>query len=503
MVVSLTTYENTKQKNDNKMKFTFSNLYEAINNTLQELKHVNADNSRISYSVKDSIRVLEAYQKELNSVVYESYIKHNTLSKVNNLSSDPIQNSIKALELQLKELNSIAITEEVENSINPLVKYKVARDLHNGLSVHSWIDPVKNLMSYIGHVFEKNKHFFIVSEAVQKISLQKDVLSEKLAIELTTALKESTGNFTEKFKQIAERNPWSFECKSILNEMKVEESKLIDSKQVKVVKTYSPIVENAKGVYFHLNGKDYVLANNKIEETLVKDQRYLNVLEGLKLFKQNGDTFSIFNNEKAFEFNASNGKITLGDMNLTNESVLNIKNSLLTTNFFGYRDTWKVDTVCRLIESLDILAEMDNFTSLQSQEFLALYLTLINIEESIYINRVNGSMKLNEMIRVSSATEAAKIIKEFINYDITPLMSNRLIKENNQNAIRESQINELNDIISFLENKRMDIKNAIASFGKTSELSEALAIVESELFEKERELSKFYTVEKKKVKRNI
>ena len=102
-------------------------------------------------------------------------------------------------------------------------------------------------------------------------------------------------------------------------------------------------------------------------------------------------------------------------------------------------------------------------------------------------------MKLNEMVKVESATDAVKITKEFINYDVTPILSKKLVKENNEFAIKQKNINELNDVISFLENKRKDIKNAIIAYGETTQLSEALSLVESEINKKEVELSKFYT----------
>jgi hypothetical protein len=489
----LATYEN-KQKNTNKMKFTFGNLYEAIKGTLEELNAVNSDNSRISYSVKDSIRILEAYLKELNAVIYESYLSKNSTKEESILNSSPAKDSIEMLENYLKQLKSIAITEEVENSINPVIKFKVARDLHNGLSVHSWIDPVKNLVTYIGELFQKNKYHFKISEAIQRVSTQNDILSEKLRNELTGLLNDSNTSLRENFEKLVKRNPWSRDCNNIINEMKTEESNLIDSKQIKIVKTFSPILENENGIHFHLHGKDYLLKNNKISETYVHESRFRNILEALKLFKQNDDVFSLFgNNEKVLEFNGSTGKIMFGTTDMTNESVYELKNALMVTNFFGYRDQYKVDVVCRLIESLDMLCQMDNFTSLQSQEFAALYLTLINIQESLYINKVNGSMKLNEMIKVESATDAVKITKEFINYDVTPILSKKLVKENNEFAIKQKNINELNDVILFLENKRKDIKNAIIAYGQTTQLSEALSLVESEINKKEVELSKFYT----------
>lgn len=466
LVSNSMTYEN-KQKNNNKMNFTFENLYEAIKATLEDLNRANSDNSRISYSIKDSIKILELSKKELDSIIYENHIK-----------------SLKNVE-QKNESNS---------TINPLIKYRVAKNLHNSLSVHSWIDPVKNLVSYIGELFTSEKYKFKISEAVQRISTQNDPLSEKLKKELTDVLNESNDILVKTFENISNKNPWSKDCKTILNEMKIDESKLIDSKQIKIVKTFSPIFENANGIHFHLHGKDYVLSKNTLTETFVHEPRFRHILETIKLFKQTGSIFTLFgNNEKILEFDGSTGKIMLGDTDMTNESITELKNALMVTKFFNFRDHWKVDAVCKLVESLDMFCEMDNFTSLQSQEYAALYLTLINIQESLYINKVNGSMKLNEMIKVNNATEAVKITKDFINYDVTPILSEKLIKENNEAAIKEKNISGLNNTISFLESKRKDIENAIVAYGSTPQLMGALQIIDSEIQKKEIRLAKYYT----------
>lgn len=468
------TSENTNQKNQDKMKFTLANLYEAINISLKELKQINSDNSRISFSTKDSIKILEAY------------LQHFPIR----FKNDSIQN----------------ISEDVENSVNPTLKFKIAKELHNGLSVHSWIDPVKNLRSYIQNVFESNKFLFKVSEAVERVSSQGGTLNEKLSKELSSILTESNGDIFGKFEAIAKRNPWSNDCKAIMNDLKIEESKLIDTKQGKITKIYSPVLETSNGMAFHLHGKDYILTEGEIKETVVSDSRYRNVLEGLKLFKQNEDTFVIFGNgEKVLEYNVTSGQLMLGNYDLTNVSEIELKEALMSTNFFGYRDQWKVDVVCRFFESVDMVCEMDNFTSIQSQEFLALFLTMISVEESIFINKINGSMKLNEMVKVNSATDAVKLVKEFINYDVTPILSERLVKENNQKAIRDRKIEELNSVISFLEEKKGEVSAAIKAIGESAELSEALNLIQSEINQKEKELANSYIFEeeKKKVKKNM
>ena len=106
----------------------------------------------------------------------------------------------------------------------------------------------------------------------------------------------------------------------------------------------------------------------------------------------------------------------------------------MALNFFGYRNQWKNDKVCKFFESIDLLAEMDNFTNITSNEYKNLSLTMINVNEGVYVNKVNSAMHVNEMVFVSSATETVKLVKEFINYDASPILSEKLISENNEVA---------------------------------------------------------------------
>ena len=106
-------------------------------------------------------------------------------------------------------------------------------------------------------------------------------------------------------------------------------------------------------------------------------------------------------------------------------------------------------------------------------------------------------MKLNEMIKINTATETVDIVKEFINFDISPILSEKLIAENNEKAIEESKRKDLTDSISFLEEKKSEVEAAIKKLGETEELTEALNLLAEELKGKEKELANSYISEKK------
>ena len=187
----------------------------------------------------------------------------------------------------------------------------------------------------------------------------------------------------------------------------------------------------------------------------------------------------------------------MGKIDLSNVSIIELKESLLATNFSGYRNQWQNDKICKFFESVDLVCELDQFTTVQSEEFLDVFLTMIGVQEGIYINKVNPGMGLNEMIKLDTATETVEVVKEFINFDISPVLTERLLAENNEKAIEESKRKDLTDSLSFLEEKKSEVEAAIKKLGDTEELSEALNLLEEELKGKEKELADSYISEKK------
>jgi len=216
------------------------------------------------------------------------------------------------------------------------------------------------------------------------------------------------------------------------------------------------------------------------------------------MFSRNGDILSLHgDNGKTLEYNITEGTLLMGKINLSNVSIIELKESLLATNFSGYRNQWQNDKICKFFESVDLVCELDDFTTIQNQEFTDVFLTMIGVQEGIYINKVNPGMRLNEMIKLNTATETVDIVKEFINFDISPILSERLLAENNEKAIKESKRKDLTDSLSFLEEKKLEVKAAIKVLGETEELSEALDLLDEELRGKEKELANSYISEKK------
>lgn len=453
---------NNKQKNHNEMKFTIAELHENVMKSIEALKVMNSDNSRVSYSAKNALDILEE--------------------------------SLKVFPMRFKNEETEVISEEIENSVNPMLKFNIAKSLHSKLASSDWLNPIKELRSYITGAYEDTKWSFRVTEAITRTQTQKGRMYEGLVNDLEGLLNESSDSIKSKFSAIAAKNPWSMDCKVILNEMKAEDNKATANGGGTISTVLSPVLESENGLTFHLHGKNYNFDGKTITEAEVKDPRFFDILEGLGMFKNMNNTLVTFGegNDRTLEYNLSEGTIKLGTNDLTNASIIELKESLMALNFFGYRNQWKIDKVCKFFESVDLLAEMDNFTNITSNEYKNLSLTMINVNEGVYVNKVNSAMHVNEMVFVSSATETVKLIKEFINYDASPILSEKLISENNEVAKVEKTRSDISDKITFLEEKKTKVKEAINKLGETEELTEAMNLLEEEISKFEKSLQETY-----------
>jgi hypothetical protein len=298
---------------------------------------------------------------------------------------------------------------------------------------------------------------------------------------------------------ISYSNPWSPEAKRLVAEMKESKKESTPQSDAKPYRVFTPVITEGESITFRLHGKDYKMSGDSIEETKVTDNRYNVIAMTLAEANHLGDSIVFFgDNGKTLDFNVSEGTIMLGNMDISNHSSVEIQEALIATKFYGFRDQWKINNLCTLFENIGMVTEMDNFLNLTSEQFLHVYLTMLSLpmKEGVYVNKVNHSMGLNEMKYFESAIDALNETKDFIGYDATTYLSEKLQKENHEKAIVEAKRSKINEEIDFLEEKRKEIQDAISRIGEDESLKEALELISTEIAKKEKELSGTYTTEK-------
>ena len=481
---TLIVMQETQQKNHKHMKFTLVDLYEKVVTTINSLNEMAGDTSRTSYSGKQAKELLEAALR----MFPEMTINADIIAKFTTDELNDIKEGNNAKEIWLKL---------IDEKVSPVLKYGIAKNIYKTSTVYDWIRPISELRTYINDIYANHQWSFKVNEAISAIGGRNNPLDTKLAGELTIMLKESEDVVKAGFARVAAANPWSAELRSILNEMKAEGMGANQSKAV-VQKIITPMISEGNKVLFHLHGKNWSFDGRNITEAHVTDSRFTQVLAALGMFRQMNESLVMFGeNGKTLDINLTEGTIKLGTLDLTGKTATVVKESLIANKVFSFREAWKADRIATLVENFDMVGELDTALGLSSTEFLNVYLTMLAVEEGVWVNKVNPAMKLNEMKFFTTATAALKETKEFIGYDATSYLAKSLIAEGHKTALVEQKRSIINDELSFLENKREQINSAISRIGRVDELATALSLVEGEITKKEKELQLTYLSEKK------
>jgi len=481
---NLCAMQETQQKNHKHMKFTLVDLYEKVVSAINSLNEMSADGSRTSYSGKQAKELLEAALR----MFPEMTINADIIAKFTTDELNDIKEGTNAREIWLKL---------IDEKVSPVLKYGIAKNIYKTSTVYDWIQPISELRTYIGEIYTNHKWSFKVNEAVSAIGNRNNPLDAKLAGELTSLLKESEDVVKAGFERVAATNPWSAELRTILNEMKAEGMGANQAKAV-VQKIITPMITEGNRVVFHLHGKNWSFDGRKITEAHVADSRFTQVLAALGMFRQMNESLVMFGeNGKTLDINLTEGTVKLGTLDLTGKTATAVKESLIANKVFSFREAWKADRIATLVENFDMVGELDTALGLSSTEFLNVYLTMLAVEEGVWVNKVNPSMGLNEMKFFRTATQALKEAKEFIGYDATSYLAKALVAEGHKTALVEKQRSIINEELSFLESKREQINSAIARIGRVDELAQALSLVEGEITKKEKELQLTYVSEKK------
>ena len=480
-IKNLNTLGAITEKNNKTMQFTLNDLYEKVQESLSDLNKITSDESRVSYSANNAKTVLE-----------------NALAAFPDLSiSTDVLKDMSDEEINKLKEGTKSKFDIIDTKINPTLKFNIATRLFRECATYDWIDPVSDLRSYIKEMYSYNVWSFKVNEAVSVLSTRNNPLDTRLSEDFKGLLKESVDSIEDNIISLSKKNPWSKEAASLANQIN-ESRKGANQGKVSVERIFSPVLVEGNSFYFHLNGQTYRMSGSKITESRVADSRFNRIIEAMGMFRKSDDTLTMYGqNEKSLEINLSEGTIKLGETDLSEAGVASIKEALMSTRFFSHRDLWMIEKVCSLVEHMDMIAEMDNFLGLSSQEFLNVFLTMISVDEGVWINKVNGSMRINEMKFFTTATDALNEAKSFIGYDATSYLSERLIKEGNEMAKVQEKRDNLNKELTFLEEKKSTIESVIKKIGSSEELTEAINLINSEISKKEKELQSTYISEKK------
>lgn len=468
------------KENNNNMKLTLENLYKSTIKAVDALKEMKNDD-KLSFSASAAQSIIENGLFKLN------------ISDDNKLILQECINSGKEVE---------------DTLVNPLLKYAVAESLFYDLTQYDWIMPVSDLRKSLLETFSGDKWGYVAAKFARKIA--KDTTNkayENLYESLIDTLIDED-NKRLALKNVLLENSWNGEAKgilaSIVAEEKMEQGKvderIYENNNCSIRKNISPLIEDGENRVFFLNGKNYIFDKKELKEAKVTDRRYLNVLEGLSLMKYEEDKDRLVyygKNNMLLEYNCSDESFNLsGNEEFSNMSLIDMNETLKRSGIFDRETIGNCEKLIKFYESKDMLRELDTITTVSRNDVAGIMVSIINVEEGVIVNKVNAPFGYNEIVVCKSASEACKVIKEFMKYDATSILEEKLKKEGEENAIVESKRNEIKDTLAFLTEQRAKLIEAIQETNNNEKLQEALKLVESEIRKFEKELQESYSEKK-------
>lgn len=464
-------------KENKDMKLTLEKLHTQSEKTIAALEEMKSDNS-LGFSASSAQKIIE-----------------NAMAKLQISKDDQT-----VMEEKIKAGYKIDDT-----LVNPVVKYTVAEGLHAALAQYDWLMPVADFRSMIAESFIADKWSYVAANFANSISGQTSNPSYANLYESLVDTLIDEENVRHALKEVLLENSWHNDAKALLSSIVAEEkaeqgevdTRIYENGNCSVRKTFSPVLLDENKKVFFLNGKNYIFDGKTLEEATVTDKKYINVLEGLSVLKYEADKDRLVyygKNNMVLEYNCQTDEISLTGVDNVNElSIIDLNETLKRCGIFDRETIGNCEKLVKFFESKDLLYELDSpVTTIQNDKIAGIFVTVINVQEGVYVNKVNAALGINEMVYYKTAKEALDSIKEFMKYDATAILSEKLQAEGIKNAVIESKRNEIKETLSFLSEKRAQLIAGLQETNNNEQVKEALELVEGEIRKFEKELQETY-----------
>ena len=270
-----------------------------------------------------------------------------------------------------------------------------------------------------------------------------------------------------------------------------------ENPDVTINKVYSPIdviqeSEDVESYIFNLDGRTYKIHEGVVTENQLQTSPMFNKLLAVC------EAFSIKDDKMTIVHKAHTIEILLGESNevfVDGNSIPteHLSSTLSATGSFYINEMEKLNLIEFAAQNASKIVELDFATKVTSNVYEGVDANIMKLDESIFINTVNRSMMQNELIKAEDGNGAVAMVKEFVNYDISNIVSDVLDGDAKfAQEILESR-NLIEERIEFLNEQIGTIVEAEGTYGTSDELNEAKKILNDSLTEEKANLSTLLT----------
>lgn len=480
-----------KQQTNTVIKMELKEKLEASKEVLDNLDKLSSDDEslkKVAKELSETVDMLIGKEKAkaMKQNAKNTEVKLDLKGKLSSLKTitESMSSSFHVLSLKsiVEKYMTIANTSTYSHST-------IAKGLINETRDYMWIEPVAAVVNEVANFLNENAISIQLDEAYNKLrgSNRNQYFSQAFPVmEELMALPESEIRESAKYKLAA--HTWIPELKAIVENINSMTNTGNNTTEHVIVRKFSPVLENEGGHVFHVSGSTYKMLDGQIHRfdarsigaaylTMIAVQENAKFSENKMTFYKGKHTYEVQLNENGRSFLVDGRELVFGEK-------AQLKNLLVSTCHFDLNEMHKTDMLVAAYEHADKFVELDFVNSIEHRHKKGLVANVMRIGESIYINKINTSMAMNEFFKAESATKAVEMIKEFINYDITSLVEDLLSEEVKTKRIVESKKNDLLDKINFLKEER----NKLGKLDNKNEfITEAYTLLSEEMdkFQKE------------------
>lgn len=362
----------------------------------------------------------------------------------------------------------------------------LAQGLIRELNAYNWVSVVKEAIEDIQGFLMENYTSTVGHNMVAQMTKSRYANTYTKAIDnLSTLLKENNEEGVRKAINEGQLDSyaWISEIKLLISENAKVQQKLPNTKEAELIKRYSPMLKEGEGHVFFLSGQAYTINEdgqfnsihpNKLENTAL----FLTLISVTESLKFGENTITFFKGDTEFKIDLNEGKkLVVNERTYEFENGEELRAFLFNTRKFNMNENDLMTAYCAVYENAESFTELDFVQSIVNRNNPELTVNVLKMNENIYLNTINTAMNENKWVVPESASKAVQMVKEYINYDITPTVVELLEGEEKENAILEEKKKEINDKILFINEKREEISKSLTG----QELNEADTFLANEI----------------------
>lgn len=290
--------------------------------------------------------------------------------------------------------------------------------------------------------------------------------------------------------------------RNLVNYLKVTESD--DSRKLeipevaqgesRVAKVYSPVIMESGNSTFHIGGAIFEANTDGIRKLTNKevsslDPAFLTTTQILAKpnVKVNESGIFVQLGKKTVRMveEAENIAVYLGNTKLNFNSLPALGKilGLESASHFGVNESQVVNDILFLFHQVPSIVELDFAKSIVSNLYEGVCVNLIKWNDKILLQRINESMRENSVFDVNG-TQAVKMVKDFLRYDISEGLTDFLEGEQKLKSIMVNDRNKVLENISRVESeigKIATLMESNALYKNSPQIQNAVRILENEL----------------------